>query len=116
MVSVRERWLEGWSELNHRSRAAKDSQSAVLALAERYRSLDPDERGIVDEMLGAAVLSDEEWRRFDALALIDEFRIASALSSLRMLTRKLETAADPGAPYELKKVHRIMFRLTTADK
>ena len=81
----------------------------------RDRSLDPDEREIVDKVLGEAVLSDEEWRRFDALALINEFKIVSAEPALRELARKLDVSTVPGAPYELKKVHRVIVKLAERD-
>lgn len=105
-------WIDGWRTLSDRSVAAKESQCAVLELVDRYRKLSPDERSVVDRILGEAVLSDEEWQRFDALALINEFQISSALPALDKLADRLEESDRPGAPFELKKVRRIVARLS----
>jgi hypothetical protein len=55
--------------------------------------------------MGAA---EDETVRFDALALIDDFRIAKAMPALRALAGRLASSRLPGAPYELLKVDRIL--------
>jgi hypothetical protein len=109
----RERWVSDWELMHERVVAAKQASSMPLLLAKRYRRLSAVERPVVDEVLAEALLSDDEWRRFEAMALISEFYIVSAIPSLEFLSERLERATGPGAPYELKKVRRIVAELTS---
>jgi hypothetical protein len=111
----REWWCDLRSDLDRRYVESKDSQGAVLALAETYGRIPPDQRSEVDTVLLEWVLSDEEGLRFDALAIVDEYRITDAIPVLRALQDRLETESGPGAPYEWAKVNRILGRLTSAD-
>jgi hypothetical protein len=88
--------------------AAKDSQGALPRLFERYRSLSDPERKIVDELISHDVTSSDETRRFDAVALIGEFRISSAVPALRVLADRLESDPGPGAPFEWAKINRVI--------
>ena len=90
----------------------KASQAAVLELSASYAELGDADRRVVDELLAEWALSDDEATRFDALALIDEHEIATALPALQLLLVRLREATDPGAPYECAKVRRIVARLT----
>jgi hypothetical protein len=96
------------AEVSARAIANKRSQEAVLVMADSYRSLAPDDRVVVDELLSEQLASEDETVRFDALALIREFRIAAALPALRGLANWLETQDWPGAPYEWAKVNRLI--------
>ena len=66
----------------------------------------------VDELLAEWVLSDDQNLRFDAMALISDHNIRSALPSLRLLAERLEEASGPSAPYEWTKVNRLVGKLT----
>ena len=88
------------------------SQEAVLRLSHAYTLLQPDERRVVDEVLSEWLYSEDENQRFDALALIREHRIVSAVRALEELAQRLAHSDDPGAPYELAKVKRIVNQLT----
>jgi len=99
-------------EVSARAVANKASQEALLAMAERYRSLPEDERGIVDQLLSDQLASDDETVRFDSLALIREFRIVAALPALRALAESLQQQQSPGAPYERAKVDRLIGALS----
>jgi len=63
---------------------------------------------MADQVLAEWVLAEDEKVRFDALALIADFKIGSAVPALRTLARRLAWSPAPGAPYELKKVDRIL--------
>jgi len=63
---------------------------------------------MADLVLTEWVQSEDENVRFDALALIDGFRIAKAMPALRALAGRLASSDAPGAPYELQKVDRIL--------
>lgn len=111
MTDVRSRWLAQWADADRRGREAKDSQSALIELFTHYRVLSPGDRPVVDHLLAELAESSEESARFDALALINEFRITSALPALRRLADNLEHSDDRGAPYEWAKVNRMIARL-----
>jgi hypothetical protein len=110
-ADVRSAWLQMRDEVSAMAVANKQSQEAVLAMAERYRSLSEDERAVVDRLLSDQLASEDETVRFDALALIREFRITTALPALRVLADRLETQHSPGAPYEWAKVNRLIALL-----
>jgi hypothetical protein len=94
--------------------AGKDSQGAVLALAETYGQIPAGQRSEVNAVLLEWVLSDEEGLRFDALAIVDDCGITEAIPALRALQDRLETESRPGAPYEWAKVNRIIGGLAAA--
>jgi hypothetical protein len=52
-----------------------------------------------------------EHQRYDALAIINEFRVTEALPHLLDLALRLQLDDGPGAPFELAKVERIIRRL-----
>ncbi len=89
----------------------KDSYLALDRLHSLYRKLDDDERAMAEIVLSEWALSEDEGLRFDALAMIKDFRIAAALPMLRKLADRLFLSKEPGAPYELKKVNRIISAL-----
>jgi hypothetical protein len=57
------------------------------------------------------VLEGDERQRFDALALIDEFRIRSALSALEADLARLTDAVGPSVPTDRAKLERIISDL-----
>lgn len=114
-VEVREAWLRMCDEVSTRAIENKQSQEALLAMATRYQSLPQPDREAVNELLAEQLALQDESVRFDALALIQDFRIRSALAALRQLGNWLETQQSPGAPYEWAKVHRIIGQLTSQD-
>lgn len=107
-AEVRRRWLAIWREADIRFREMKASSEALLELYRRYAELSSADRAEVDRLLAETLLSDDANLRFDALALIEEFHIASARPELRLLAKRLPRSKSPGAPYELAKVQRII--------
>jgi uncharacterized protein HemX len=108
---VRATWEQLRERVDREAREQKMSQAAILELSRQYRLVRVGERKEVDELVAEWVLSDDENKRFDALALISEHRIKSATPALHRLAERLKTAADPSAPYELAKVNRILGKL-----
>jgi hypothetical protein len=90
----------------------KDSYLALDRLHALYRRLDAEERQMADQVLAEWALAEDEKVRFDALALIADFRIRSAEPALQNLMRRLAASAAPSAPYELSKVNRILAILS----
>ena len=76
-----------------------------------YRKCDDAERLMADQVLSEWALSEDEGIRFDALALIDDLKIQTAVPALHKLATRLALSATPSAPYELKKIHRIIAGL-----
>jgi hypothetical protein len=78
-----------------------------------YGKLDDTERLMANDVLAEWALSEDEGIRFDALALIDELKIETAMPALKGLAARLVSSGVSGAPYELKKVCRIIARLAS---
>lgn len=110
-ADVRDLWLQRQREDLARAIENKQTHEALLSITARYRGLSTDDRAVVDELLAEQLGSADETVRFIALALIQDFKIRSALPALRKLTDWLETQTAPGAPYEWAKVNRIVGAL-----
>jgi len=110
-MDVAETWRTRWKAIGFRADEAKDGSSVLPKLFAAYRSLTQPERVVVDGVLAEAVESDDETDRYDALALVREFGIASAAPSLERLAERLESTQSPGASYELENVNEILRRL-----
>ena len=93
----------------------KDSYLALERLLRFYQKLDPAEQRMADQVIAEWVLSGDENVRFDALALVDQFRIGAAMSALGTLSTRLASSASPSAPYEHQKVARILLELAQAN-
>lgn len=101
-----------WHQVDREALEFKDPQIALDRLHTLYRRLDAHERAVANEVLTEWVLSDHEPKRFDAMALISDFRIAESLPSLHELISRLEQSSDPGAPFERNKAERIIVELS----
>jgi hypothetical protein len=93
--------------------ARKDSQLVLDRLHMLYRKFDVSEQGMANKVLAEWALSSDEGMRFDALALIDEFKIKQAIPALNELAQRLLSSKAPGAPYELEKAKRIVADLSS---
>src|SRR5690606_7287783 len=100
-----------WEQLDADAQAAKFSHEATLRLADFYRLLDCEDRRVVDEALASWVVDGDERHRFDALALIDEFQIRSALPVLEADLARLAGAVGPSVPTDRAKLERIVENL-----
>jgi hypothetical protein len=94
--------------VDEEARLFKDSYLALDRLHAMYQKFDSAERTMAHEVIAEWALSDDEALRFDALALIDDFKIANEIPVLQKLASRLASSSAPGAPYELKKVNRIL--------
>lgn len=111
-LEVRRDWTQFRDEVNRIAVASKQSQAALSSLFDRYEMLSDGERCIINKLLADELLSEDESARFDALAIIRKFRIKTTLPALRELARELESQNFPGAPYEWKKVNRLIGLLS----
>src|SRR5258708_34378837 len=94
------------------SKELRDSYSALEKLNARYQSFDAHERNLANQILSEWVLFNDEGLRFDAISLIDDFKILKALPALRELARRIATIHTPVAPFELQKVDRAIKELS----
>jgi len=104
----RSRMNSFWASANREADELKDPIRALERLSGLYRTLDVTEREFADRVLAEWVLSDEEAKRFDAVAMIREFEVASAAPELRELIGRLARSDDPGAPFEREKVEVLL--------
>jgi hypothetical protein len=90
------------------ARSLKDSYLALDRLHNLYEKLNSEERAMANEVLQEWAVSDDEHVRFDALAIIDNFKITAAAPALKALADRLVSSNAVGASFELHKVDRIL--------
>jgi len=89
----------------------RDSFVVRRRLLQLYGRFDAHERLMANQLLSEWALSEDEAIRFDALGLIKDLKISTAMPSLRQLAERLRREQSPGAPFELEKVERIMAEI-----
>lgn len=94
-------------------RLQKDAQLPLERLRVAFAAIPDDERLNADAVIVEWLASDDENLRFDAIALIDEFRIVAAVPGLDRLRRRLSTSHSPGAPFEVQKIERVLRELAS---
>jgi hypothetical protein len=97
---------------NEYANSLKEPFIALERLRSLYGKCDSVEQKMADQVFAEWALSDDESIRFDALALIDDLNVSVAIPALETLAKRLASELTPSAPFELKKVHRIIARLT----
>jgi cysteinyl-tRNA synthetase len=94
--------------------ALRNSCHSLDRLYALYEKFDTEERAMADQVIAEWALSEDENTRFDAQALIDEFKIRSALPALEKLVMRLAASKAVGAANELELVNRFIADLTRA--
>jgi hypothetical protein len=102
---------EWWELKDAQAMVEKASQGVLIALVNLYNGLDPEEKKKADTVFAEWLGSDNERKQFDSMAMIERYKISSAINSLKGLRTKLLQRSDPGAPFDLKKVERILDKL-----
>jgi hypothetical protein len=100
-----------WAEGNRAADELKDPFIAMERVTTLYVALDADERATADQVLADWALSPNEAKRFDAIALVRELVVQTAVPALRRLTMRLASSDDPGAPFEREKVQDVLVEL-----
>ena len=111
MDDLSEKMENWWVAANSQAIGQKDSQAATLWLTAEYERLTPAERAVADQVLCDWATSENESKRFDALAVIEHFRVRTAAPCLRDFAGRLAVRTDPGAPFERVKIERILATL-----
>jgi hypothetical protein len=81
-----------------------------------YQKFDATEREMADQVLAEWVLSGDENTRFDAMALIGDFKIERTIPALKELAGRLTSSRAPGAPYEIKAIERLLSELNSGGR
>lgn len=89
----------------------KDSYFALDRMFAFYRDLDGLEKQMANLVLSEWLLSSDENLRFDALALVKEFHLLDTTAALLKLAERLRDQHEPGSPYELKKVQKLLVSM-----
>jgi hypothetical protein len=111
LLEFRDRFEKYWADLDRDAAARKDSQGVVFQLFDYYSRLNAEERAMADQVIVEWIDAGDARRKFDALAIVDQFRIVTAVPRLQRLETELQQRTDPEAPYELAKVRRILSRV-----
>jgi hypothetical protein len=94
-------------DIDAEAKALTDPYVTLDRLRGEFRKLDADERSVANEVLGEWALSDDEKLRFDALVLIEELNITTALPVLEELMRRYAKSASPIARHYVNWASRI---------
>jgi hypothetical protein len=108
MSSAYERMHDAWQRADAAGQGAKDARLALVELEQVYRSLAPDERPDADRAVVEWLGDDDPRRRFDALALVEAFGIASAAVALDRLVERHR--ADDDAFHEHERERALAVR------
>jgi hypothetical protein len=100
-----------WDRLDAEALASKQSQDATVRLTSFYGELDEPDRAVVDEALADWVVGGDDRRVFDALVLIRQFEIRSALPALERRAESLAGATEGPPKHEREKIERIVREL-----
>lgn len=112
---VRRLLNEEWERIDREAEQKKDSQSAVFALEVSVAVSRRRGRSANDEVI-EWLLSGDPKRQYDALALMQDFSIVTALPALRALADRFEQADTPSAPYDWAAVNRVIGDPVSLDR
>lgn len=100
-----------WGSVDNEALEMKDSYLALDRLHSLYRRLDDAERALADQVLSEWVLSDTEAKRFDAMAVIGEFRVRRAVIN-RGVRPWTWWSSPPGSMVDVFARWRTMWRVS----
>ena len=111
LSEIRDEMNALWASADREADSLKDPFLAMERVQTAYRAFEPLERAHVEEVLAEWVLSEDEAKRFDAIAVVRELGVVSATPALRSLEARLRQSDDPGAPFEREKVSDVLSEL-----
>jgi hypothetical protein len=89
--------------------------AGLFDLYDVYRQLDAPDQTLANQVISEWTLSQNELVRFDAIALIREFKITMALPALEQLAIRLARERTVGGPFELEKVRQVIAHLAREE-
>lgn len=108
-------WQAAAAEARTLVDAGRDPYAPIAQLSALYRRLGTDDQAVVDGLITADLNSDDSGMRYDAMWLIREFKIRSAIPVLQTLATRLASSSEVGAPFEIEKIERLIGALTDSD-
>ncbi len=127
MSDARDKWVVQWTQTVRRERALKNASGILTVLNKQYQALSAGDRLEVDGLLAgwveltewarAGAVSgpdyiDDQDRWFSAMALIDTFRIRSAIPAVRRSVEGFRRMPGPMArDWREHLVKRVLPRL-----
>lgn len=96
-----------WRSANEEADSLKDPYVTLDRLRTLYEKFDADERRMADQVIAEWTADGAEGRRWDALALIEDLGIASAVPALRTMAERLARGAEPGARHWAERATKI---------
>jgi hypothetical protein len=100
-----------WKQVDEEAEDFKDPYVRLDRLRSLFNKLDADERLLANGVLGEWALSGDEKRRFDALVLIRELNITTALPILEELMRRFSKIPTPRARNDLQHARQLAAEL-----
>lgn len=101
-------WEDAWERINRLASETKDEVEATEALSMLYDELPARERRVVDQLLADWVLSPDQRKRYDALALARRHHIDAAVPAMQKLLAEVEEADTVEGPYLAAQLRRLL--------
>jgi hypothetical protein len=102
----RQHMEEFWHSVTREAEEYRYRYLAIERMEDLYGKFDSAERAMADQVLAEWALSEDEQKRYDALALIEHLKIVTAVPALRALAVRLSQSRALGADDELDIVNR----------
>jgi hypothetical protein len=94
----------------------RDPYWALRRLEDVYRNSEGSEREALNEAICRWLDSDEQGKWYDAVWLIDEFKITEAVPALERLLRRLEKRSGPAAADDEEWIQGALERLKRSQR
>jgi hypothetical protein len=96
-----------WRAAREEAISSKDPFIVIEQLHALYRKFSTDERCMADQVIAEWALDNDEVRRWDALALIDNLKIVAAIPALRALAERLAQSAEPSESFWIERANQL---------
>ena len=100
-----------WQRTNRASLAAKDSMATLWELDRLYRSFDPQERFLADQVFADWLNAADQGKQWDARVMIGRHQIRSAIPRLEEYIRELIRKDDPQSRAVAEDAQRTLDEL-----
>jgi len=100
-----------WEKLDKKAMERKASHEALLELRKAFSGWDQKTQRAARPVIAEWLRSENPRKRFDALALVEEFSICEAISPLRELIRKLDQESTAESKFNLKRATEVLRKL-----
>lgn len=110
-ASIRETWEEAFVRFHRLDTESRNEVDATDELSHLYTELHSTDQRAIDDLLAEWLLSVDEVKRYDALALVRRHDIDSALPALRRLVDVAQADTSPRGADLLDHVSRVLGSL-----